>query len=104
MKRLATLILIPLALAGCAASETVRVRVALIRAGVPQRMAACMADRLVQRLSTGQLRELAQVAKLPRQDAGELTVHQLIKRVDTIGDPKIIEVVASSGIGCAIAS
>ena len=104
MRRLAAVMLASLALSACAASPTMRVRTALLQAGVPQRMANCLADRLVERLSYDQLRELGQIAKLPREDTGKLTIHQLVKRVSAIGDPKIVEVVTSSGIGCAIAS
>ena len=50
MKRAALVALIALALSACATPET-RVRTALMDAGLSQPIAACMADRMVDRLS-----------------------------------------------------
>ena len=100
MNRFAPALLAALALAGCMTlSKTERVR----EAGVPPRMASCMADRLVAKLSDDELRELAHVAKLPRQDAGAMSIGEIEERVRAIGDPHIVKVVTRSGIGCAIA-
>lgn len=105
MKRIVSMMLLGLALAGCmTVSKTERVREALLRAGLPPRMASCMADRLVERLSNDELRQLAHVAKLPRQDVGGMSIRDIEERVSAIGDPHIVKVVTKSGIGCAIAS
>ena len=105
MKRLASILIVAVALCGCMGlSRTERVRTALLRAGVPPRMASCMADRLVERLSDDELRQLAHLAKLPRQDVGGMSIREIEDRVSAIGDPHIVKVVTKSGIGCAIAS
>ena len=105
MKRIASILVLAAALAGCmTVSKTERVRAALLRAGVPPRMASCMADRLVERLSDDELRQLAHIAKLPRQDVGGMSIREIEDRVSAVGDPHIVKVVTKSGIGCAIAS
>ena len=105
MKRLAPALLAALALAGCATpSATTRVRAALLQSGLPPRMADCMADRLVARLSIGELKELGRAAKLPHRDVGALSIDELAYRLRAIGDKHIVHVVTTAGIGCAIAS
>ena len=105
MKRFAPVLLVAMALAGCmTVSKTERVRAALLHAGVPPKMASCMADRLVEKLSDDELRQLAHLAKLPRQDVGGMSIREIEARVSAIGDPHIVKVVTKSGIGCAIAS
>ena len=58
MKRLALIsVMGALMLAGCATPET-RLRTGLIDAGLSQRVAGCMAERMVDRLSLLQLRRI----------------------------------------------
>lgn len=105
MKRIASILIVAAALSGCIGlSKTERVRTALLQAGVPPRMASCMADRLVERLSDDELRQLGHIAKLPHQDVGGMSLREVEERVSAIGDPHIVKVVTKSGIGCAIAS
>ena len=105
MKRLASILVLAAALAGCmTVSKTERVRAALLQAGVPPQMASCMADRLVERLSDDELRQLGHLAKLPHKDVGGMSIREIEERVSAIGDPHIVKVVTKSGIGCAIAS
>jgi hypothetical protein len=94
-----------LALGACASlSPRERVHDELLRAGIKPRMASCLADRLTDRLSTGELRELGRAAKLPRKDVGAMSIGELADRLSAIGNPHIVSVVTSAGIGCAIAS
>ena len=92
-----------LALSACATPET-RVRIALTDAGVPRPIATCMAQRMVARLSLAQLQKLSRLSGVTRERLGTLTIAELLRRTRAIGDPKIVEVVASAGLGCAIAS
>jgi hypothetical protein len=93
-----------LALASCAAIDPrVQVREKLIEAGIKPSMADCLAEKLVRKLDHDQLRELARVAKLPRQDVGRMSIYELAGRVRAIQDPRIVEVVTRAGLGCAIA-
>jgi hypothetical protein len=105
MTRFAPALLAMLVLAGCATtSPRERVRAELLQAGIKPRMANCLADRLVDRLSLGELRQLGRAAKLPRKDVGNMSINELADRLAAVGDPHIVSVVTSAGLGCAIAS
>lgn len=103
MKQLALAILPIFALSACATPET-RVRTALIDAGLPRSIASCMAQRMVDRLSLGQLQRLSHLSGLNERTVGQMTLREFIRKVDALGDPKIVTVVTTAGLGCAIAS
>ncbi len=90
-----------LALSACATPET-RVRTALMDAGLSQPISACMADRMVDRLSLIQLNKLSGLKKLRKTDMGSLTVDQFLRRTRSLQDPEILSVVTSSGLICAV--
>jgi type IV pilus biogenesis protein CpaD/CtpE len=90
-----------LALSACATPET-RVRTALMDAGLPKPIAACMADRMVDRLSLIQLNRLSGLKKLRGQNVRTLTVDEFLKRTRSLQDPEILGVVTSSGLICAV--
>jgi hypothetical protein len=101
MKRI--LLLIPLiALAGCAATPEQRVNAALRNAGVPPRVASCMAERMAAKLSIEQLKELKAIAR--SDEPGErMSAKHILKRVAAVGDPEVVEVTSRAAIGCYIA-
>jgi hypothetical protein len=101
-------LLLPLALvallAGCSGlSREDRVRAKLIDAGVQPALAGCMAGRLVRKLDDSELRDLARVAKLPREHAGGMSVDEIGDRLKALDNPHIVSVVTRTGLGCAIA-
>ena len=76
-----------------------RLRAGLIEAGLSEPLAACMADRMVDRLSLMQLRRLAdlkQAGRAPGLDA-------FLRRVRSLRDPEIWTVTSSSAAICALA-
>ncbi|WP_448582812.1 hypothetical protein [Thermaurantiacus sp.] len=87
-------------LSGCAVSKEARIRAALTDAGVPEPMAACMAERMADDLTNEQLRMLAQAASVARRPARELTLDQALKALRTVGDPATIGVLALATTGC----
>jgi hypothetical protein len=92
-----------LALSACATPET-RVRTALLDAGLSRPVASCMAQRMVDRLSLGQLQKLSRLSGLKDRQIGQLTVREFLRQASALGDPRILEVVTTAGLGCAIAS
>lgn len=88
-------------LSACATPET-RVRTALLDAGLSKPIAACMADRMVDRLSLIQLNRLSGLKKLRGQDMRKVTVDEFLKRTRSLQDPEILGVVTSSGLICAV--
>ncbi len=74
-----------------------RLRTGLVNAGLPRPLAACMAERMVDRLS---LAQLLRIADLPRARETE-SVERFLRRVRALGDPEILSVTTSSAALCA---
>ena len=89
------------ALAACATPET-RVRNGLMSAGLSAPISACMADRMVDRLSLVQLNKLNGLGKLKKQKPGDVTLNEFVKRTRSLQDAEIVGVVTSSGVICAV--
>ena len=92
-----------LALSACATPES-RVRTALLDAGLSRPVSTCMAQRMVDRLSLGQLQKLSRLSALRDTKIGNLTVGEFLKKTRALGDPEIRTVDTTAGLGCAIAS
>jgi hypothetical protein len=71
-----------------------RVRSVLVNGGVPERTADCMAGRMVDRLSIGQLR------KLERLRGPKRSLDDYLAAVARVGDAEVIGVTASSAALC----
>ncbi len=84
------------ALSACAVPEA-RLRTGLTNAGLPKPLAACMAERMVDRLS---LAQLMRIADLPKAGEAE-SLDRFLHRVRALGDPEILAVATSSGGLCA---
>jgi len=84
-------------LAGCATPEA-RLRAGLENAGLSPPMAACMAERMVDRLSLMQLRR---IGDLPRVREAEST-EQFLHRVRSLRDPEILRVSSSAAAACGL--
>ncbi len=79
-----------------------RVRSALVEAGLSDRNADCMAERMVDRLTIAQLRKLEQLKARPGERARPVTIPQYVERVRRVGDAEVIAVTASSAGLCAV--
>ncbi|WP_336964046.1 hypothetical protein [Sphingobium aquiterrae] len=90
-----------LALSACATPET-RVRTGLMDAGLPPPLAACMADRMVDRLSLVQLRRLQSLSKVRGADLHRLSIDQFLHKVRALEDPEIFVVTSKAALSCAI--
>jgi len=88
-----------LMLAACSTPETMT-RAGLENAGIPKPVAACMAGRMVRRLSLLQLRRLAALGKAKQSRDFD----QFLYRVRWLDDPQIVRVTVSSAALCAIGS
>ncbi len=90
-----------LALASCATPET-QIRTALSDAGLSQRMSGCMAKRMARELSVGQLLKLRSLGRLKGQKIESMTIGEYLRRARALGDPEILKIVTSAGIGCSL--
>lgn len=90
------LVTLPMLLA-CAVPEA-RLRAGLVNAGLSRPMAACMAERMVDRLSLMQLRR---IGDLPYA-RDERTVAGFLHRMRVLRDTQILTVTSASAAVCAI--
>ena len=91
-----------LALGGCV--QTIaedRVRSALVEAGVSESDSACMAQRMVDRLTIEQLHKLEALKARPGESARPATLGEYLDRVRRVGDAEVVAVTASSAGLCA---
>lgn len=88
--------LLAAALSACAVPED-RLRTGLVNAGLSRPLAACMAERMVDRLS---LAQLLRIADLPKVREAE-SVEHVMRRMRALGDPEIVTVSTSSAALCA---
>jgi len=95
MRRAFPLIAVLVLLAGCAVPEA-RLRAGLVNAGLSRTLAACMAERMVDRLSLMQLRR---IGDLPRARAA-LSMAEFLRRLRSLRDPEILAIGASSAAAC----
>ena len=86
-----------IALAACTPSKLAygQVRSAMIEAGLSEKNAACMATRLTDRLSLGQLQNLKQL-KGEKRSLGDY-----VAAVRRVGDSEALAVTASTAALCA---
>lgn len=110
MKKLLLLIVVIVLLAGGAlfsglADPVVawKVKGSLVEAGIGEERAACMADRMVERLTLGQLWKLRQgMAPQDGEPENAEGLGELIKRLRRVGDGEAVAVLTTSAGLCAI--
>lgn len=85
-----------LALGACAPSKLAygQVKSALTDAGLPDQTAGCMADRMTDKLSIGQL------ARLKKLKGANRSISDFVAAVRKDGDPEALQVTASAAVLC----
>lgn len=61
-----------------------------------------MAERMVDRLSLGQLMKLSSLKRLKGPDVREMSAKQFLRNVRALEDPEIVSVSTRAALGCAI--
>ncbi|MEZ5744156.1 MAG: hypothetical protein R3D89_10685 [Sphingomonadaceae bacterium] len=97
MRRVLAAALAAMLLTGCASLAEPQLRTALADAGLSRKNADCMAGRMVDRLSLGQIRKLE--ALKPPKD-GKRSLSDYVETVRRVGDPELIGVTTSSAALC----
>ncbi|QFT77172.1 hypothetical protein [Erythrobacter sp. THAF29] len=77
-----------------------RVEQALLDNSVPPEMASCMAPRLVDRLSIGQLRKLERMAPQDGETAIPLSMGEAMARLRRVDDREAVETLVRAGGTC----
>lgn len=88
-------------LPGCAAFAEHRIEASLTDAGIPSRVASCMAQAWTKELSVEQLRRISDFAEASRIERQKLTVPRLIGYIGASNDPAAMAVIATSAARCA---
>ena len=101
MKRFLALILPLVALPGCATPET-RLRVGLMNAGLGQNQSACMAERMVDKLSLLQLRRIASLRNFGKERIGDMSVDRFLHNIRSLEDAEILTVTTRAALSCVI--
>ena len=101
MIRRLSLILPILALTACATPET-RLRSGLMNAGLSAGQSACMADRMVDRLSLIQLRRIASLKNFEKDRLRDMSVDRFLHNIRSLEDSEILTVTTRAALGCAI--
>ena len=78
-----------------------RVRSALSDAGLSDGNAQCMASRMVDRLTIGQLRKLEELKARAGEAEKPARLRDYVERVRRVGDAEVIAVTTSSAALCA---
>ncbi|TMJ11301.1 MAG: hypothetical protein E6G94_16280 [Alphaproteobacteria bacterium] len=92
-----------LTLAGCAAAYESRIKSNLVDAGLSPRVSECIAERMVDKLSTGELQQLARIGKTSGRRLRNMTIDEFLHTYRDALDPHIYKVLVRAGVGCAIA-
>lgn len=87
---------------GACASPQTRIERGLIEAGLSRKQSACMADRMADKLSVGQLLKLRSLANMNDKNVREMSIEQFLRNVRALRDPEILAITTRAGIGCAI--
>jgi hypothetical protein len=80
-----------------------QVKGALVQSGIGEKRAACMAERMVDRLTIVQLWKLRQgMAAQPGEPEEGYGLRELVKRLDRVDDGEAVAVLTTSAGLCAI--
>ena len=102
MRKLSLAAVALLALPGCVEKiAESRVESALQRAGLSERNSACMAERMVDRLTISQLRKLEALRGKPGDPVRPRNLRQFVERVRAVGDAEVLSVTSTSAALCA---
>lgn len=101
MKRTFAILLPVLALTACATPEA-RLRTGLMDAGLGRNQSACMAERMVDKLSLLQLRRIASLKNFAKDDVRDMSIDRFLHNIRSLKDPEILTVTTRAALGCAI--
>ena len=92
------------ALAGCGAVAENRITTALTDAGLSKPLSACIADRMVDKLSIEQLRSISALKDKAGDRPREVGLARFLLDHRSDLDPEVYAVIARAGSGCALKS
>ncbi len=88
-------------LGGCASPER-QLRTGLTDAGIPDRVAACMASDMNDRLSVSQLLKLRSLSRVGRLDPARTSIERYLHQVRALRDTEILTVTTRAAARCTL--
>lgn len=98
---LLTITALTLITSACATPQT-RLQRGLVSAGLPAKQSACMAERMVDKLSLLQLRRISSLTNFKDESIRQMNVDRFMFNIRSLKDPEIVSVTARAALGCAI--
>ncbi len=95
------LILPLLAITACASPQT-RLERGLVSAGLSPELSACMADRMVDKLSLLQLKRLSSLGNFRDERLRDMTMDRFLYNVRSLEDPEILGIATRAGLSCTL--
>jgi hypothetical protein len=89
-----------LALASCSAVAESRIKSALTDAGLSESLSECMAERMVNKLSSDQLRSLGRLSEDSKKQ--KMNLPEFLIQYRAALDPEVYAVITRAGLGCAL--
>jgi hypothetical protein len=102
MKFLVTPLVLGAAVLGYLYYPEYRMRTALTGAGLPEPAAACMAERVTDRLSVAQLWRLSSLSVLRDREADNISLAELVDATRGLRDRQVVRVTARAAARCAL--
>jgi hypothetical protein len=96
-----TLAALVLAVAACATPQS-QLQAGLMDAGLSRNQAGCMAERMDNKLSMGQLMKLRSLKNLKKDEPGNTSLNRFMHNIRALNDPEIVVVTTRAALGCAI--
>ncbi len=90
-----------LALSGCATPQT-RLERGLISAGLSPKLSACMADRMIDKLSLLQLKRLSSLSNFKDERLRDMSLDRFLYNIRSLEDPEIMSITTKAGLSCTI--
>jgi hypothetical protein len=90
-----------LALSACASPQS-RLESGLRSAGLSPKLSACMADRMIDKLSLLQLKRMSSLSNFKDEGLRDMTLDRFLYNIRALEDPEIMSVTTKAGLSCAV--
>lgn len=99
--RTLVVVLVTLTLSGCASAQS-RLRGGLVKAGVREPVAGCMASRMADDLSVFQLRRIGALGNFKDEDLRQMPIDRVLYNIRALRDPEILAAASTAAAICAV--
>jgi len=90
-----------LTLSACSTPES-RVRSSLIKIGLPNATASCMADNVASKLNSDQIRTLSRMSGMSEGRIGSMSIAEFTRMLARSDNAEMLALFARAGVACAV--